>query len=415
MEPSLRDAAPRDPSLEFPGDDESHAHPLSNDPYDSWSAFIPLDAQEDPESQASVASSLAIPSLRLLRLPEHGTKPILPRSQRLAIIDGYTEIELGRDLPPSGSDKPRIRLKDMEVSKLHATIYWDIGRREWAIVDMGSKHGTFVRSHAASEVASASTAAEDPRGQRLSLPRASSIPRRLQHLDRISVGSTSFLVHIHEYRLPCKDCTSSGGDEIPLSNASRSTANATISSKRKRDDSSDYSASTTGDAKKSLSMLKRTLLSRHDGPYNTSSKGPYVDRSARRRALHPDAPGAPADPSISRTNSVPIPPRPPISSLPSPPRPPSPPAPLTSSNIGHRLLMKQGWAPGTALRSTSESADGDTATSSMDLVVPLEPKARMSRAGLGISDPAPSPSSFPQNGSWRDEGKYRRWTNTDFR
>ncbi|KAI0087290.1 hypothetical protein BDY19DRAFT_857551, partial [Irpex rosettiformis] len=356
---------------------------------------------DDGPSQA-VASSLAIPSLRLIRLPEHGTKPALPRIQKLANIDGYTEVELGRDLPPPGSDKPRIRLKDMEVSKIHATIYWDMKRHEWAIVDMGSKHGTFVLSYVSPTAATASSASPGPNGQRLSLPRTASIPRQLRHLDRLSVGGTTFLIHIHEDCLPCKECIARGGDdsEITLFN----TRQAATSSKRKRDSSLETSTVSSYNPKKALSVLKRSLLSRHDGPSNSSDRGTYIDRSARRtRDLHPDAPNIPGEQNYPIASfSYPSLPTPP----PELPRPPSPPGPPTSSNIGHRLLMKQGWAPGTALRSTESSADDSI--SSIDLVNPLEPKGRTSRAGLGLLDSS-YPSQHGQGTSWMDERKYRRW------
>ena len=398
-----------DKSIEWPGDDEAGAHTLYEDSRDSWSVFIPLSAESmsvEPGDSASVASSLKVPSLRLIRLPEHITKPVLPRAQKLAIIDGYMEVEIGRDLPPAGSDKPRIRLKDMEVSKLHATIYWDITRHEWAIVDMGSKHGTFVLSHAGSVTPTPGSANEDQKGQRLSLPRTSSVPRQLRHLDRLFVGSTTFLIHIHDDCLPCSDCTSGGGDEIPLSSTQQSATGFSASNKRKRDSALEPPSVSSSNPKEALSVLKRSLLSRHGGS-SSSGKGSYVDRSARRRALHPDTtPGVPQEQGtvgIRLTSpSLPTPP-------PEPPRPPSPPAPLTSSNIGHRLLMKQGWTPGTALRAPSSTTDD--AVSSIDLVSPLEPKARASRAGLGSTDSSLVPPQYGQGTSWREEGKYRRWAN----
>ncbi|KAJ4479913.1 hypothetical protein C8R41DRAFT_843240 [Lentinula lateritia] len=70
----------------------------------------------------------------------------LPKSN-VAIIDGYPEVQLGRDNPMS-DHIPRVRLKEMEVSKLHASIYWDQFWDGWGVVDMASKHGTYLHSSA---------------------------------------------------------------------------------------------------------------------------------------------------------------------------------------------------------------------------------------------------------------------------
>ena len=110
-----------DPAYEWPGD--SYSAPTSPTPN------VTQDAPDRPTFRLLIARSSA-----------------LSRRKRLAILDGYSEIQLARDAAPSGSTTPRIRLKELAVSKLHATIFWDEGRREWAVVDMGSKHGTFISS-----------------------------------------------------------------------------------------------------------------------------------------------------------------------------------------------------------------------------------------------------------------------------
>lgn len=395
------------PSLEWPGEDVDQASPPISRSNSGQNFLTPpySDSQYETATALSSTPPPSIPSLRLIRLPNDASKHILPKSQILAILDGYTEVEIGRDIAPPGNDKPRIRLKEMEVSKLHATIYWDAERHDWALVDMGSKHGTFIRvsTHSASN---SNGTASDPRGQRLSPARASSIPRRLGHLDQLSIGSTTFVAHIHD-GIPCEVCTSSGGDEISLFNGRSSTNTAATSNKRKWEPA-EPPLPAQRDPKKALSTLKRTLLSLHD-KHESGSKGAYVDRSARRRALHPDsASKIPGDNHGHQDSSAYLTV---ATSLPTPPRPPSPPAPLPSSNIGHRLLMKQGWSPGTALRTPPISTSHDS-TSSVDLVSPLEPKVRPSRAGLGSSEPTSSNSPIPRtlSTSWKEEGKQRRWT-----
>lgn len=330
------------------------------------------------------------------------------------MLDGYTEVQIGRDAAPSGSETPRIRLKEMEVSKLHATIYWDLERREWAVVDMGSKHGTFLRSHrdldlstsggdgqAAPQVTDAANA--DGKGIRLSAPRTASMPRRLAHLDALSVGGTTFLVHIHE-QVPCADCSPSAGNEIPLFDRRGADRQAEASRKRKRDAAEGQAAegnyiAPARDPKRALNDLRRSLLSRHVPAQASSVQPQYTDRSALRRARHPEA--APiVPPSPVRTDSVaavvntrsagPLPTSPPVS---------APPAPLPDSNIGHRLLLKQGWSPGESL--------GCAGSSDIALVEPLDIKANRGKAGLGgaaYDRPPPSPAS-----DWKEAGKLRQW------
>jgi pSer/pThr/pTyr-binding forkhead associated (FHA) protein len=248
------------PSYEFPGTDEITSHPAFH---------IPTSSTPTPSNDFPICR-LVIQEGRFIS-----------QKQRLAVIDGYSEVQFGRDAPPPGVSTPRIRLKDMEVSKLHATLFWDAERAEWAVVDMGSKHGTFVGS------------GQDANRVRLSASREASMPKRLKHLDRLSIGGTTFVVHIHENRLPCSDCSASGqgtDDLIPLFSHRRdSGAAAQADQSRKR------GADTTDDvprnAKRALASLKQSLLSRpggfipaaspHDEPAHPPNHG-----TARRSTPH---------------------------------------------------------------------------------------------------------------------------------
>ncbi|PCH42268.1 hypothetical protein WOLCODRAFT_25251 [Wolfiporia cocos MD-104 SS10] len=401
------------PALEWPGDTET-PYPLQvgtdlsclNSPHDSLS--------DEPSSSTTLHTrSSNTTSLRLLVL----RSSVLPKKQALAVLDGYPEIQIGRDVAPPTSDTPRIRLKEMEVSKLHATVYWDQDRREWAVVDMGSKHGTFLRSiskHANSSPAPNARAtlpgSVNLRGVRLSPPREASIPRRLSHLDELSVGGTTFAVHVHEGQVPCADCSPKDGDEIPLYDSRRAEREAAAARKRKRENSEPIVTVDTSigqrDPKRTLTMLKRSLLSRHDA---SAVKGDgashYVDRSARRRALHPDS--APATPyADSHRPHTPYSPPPfrastqtPPHSLPTP-AVSAPPTPVPETNVGHQLLLKQGWQPGTAL--------GQENSSDVALVEPLEVSGNTGRQGLGMTSPAPT--ALPASQSWQDAAKYKRWS-----
>lgn len=351
----------------------------------------PSDAYSDNLSSNDAPMRHVRRDLPCFRLLVQETSILKPREQ-LAILDGLSEVQFGRDVPPLGSTTPRIRLKEMEVSKLHATAYWDGARREWGIVDMGSMHGTFLQSPSTSSPI------------RLSAPRVASLPRRLHHMDLLRIGSTVFLVHSHDGCVPCEQCATSGNDEIPLRTISKSTV-----LKRKRIDG-DVDANNTSkvqNPRKALTALKQSLLSRHEVIPQTDvdSSVLYVDRSARRRALFPaaahDSPGAqtlqgetypsqstPSEPAVS----VPI-----IS---------APAAPLSTSNIGHQLLLKQGWTPRMALGQTSE--DGGR----VGLKVPLEINFNAPRAGLG-SKPASqtiiSTDTTNTQISWKEAGLKKRW------
>lgn len=90
---------------------------------------------------------------------------LLPAHQTLAIIMQTTTV--GRDR----SYDSRIRLKSLEVSKTHATLYYNEMDARWCILDNASTHGTFVRPDGEQEYT------------RLSAKGATSLPRVLTHLE----------------------------------------------------------------------------------------------------------------------------------------------------------------------------------------------------------------------------------------
>lgn len=393
-----------DPAFEWPGELDGRAVPEdANSPH--------LDAPNISEHQPHVTFRLIVTQTS-----------ILPRKLKLVNLEGQSEVQIGRDVAPPGSPTPRIRLKEMEVSKLHATIYWDKGQSVWGIVDMGSKHGTFVRSSVvkAGGVSLDLRHGEDSRGARLSLPKVASIPKRLFHLDTVTIGSTSFLVHIHSNQQTCDKCSPESAHEVPLFPVSKK-AQELETLKRSIDAAgleADYSSSPgRRNPKKALTILKQSLLTRHnsEGSLKESPSRSYVDRSARRRAMHPgarpDAPGIPNQ-RIESASSTSTPPRSLLKSniitpLPPPPvEPAKPPAPLPDSNIGHRLLMKQGWQPGSTLGLPGES-------SGSRLTEPIQVNALERRAGLGM--PVKAQYDLVENGpsplDWRVAGKQRRWDN----
>ncbi|KAH9919356.1 hypothetical protein B0H21DRAFT_798085 [Amylocystis lapponica] len=365
------------------------------DAVESLTSCLPEDSLPEHHTPERAPSPFAhsAPSLRLLVQ----RSSVLPKKRTIAVVDGHAEVQFGRDVAPVGSDTPRIRLKDMAVSKLHATVYWDQERQQWAAVDMGSKHGTFLQSRhgpgPSGASAAAGSAASDVDAQefglRLSPSRTASIPRTLEHLDQLTMGSTAFVVHIHPEQIPCIACSPKGNDEIPLFDA-RPPVNQT---KRKREPA-DALPTLERDPKKALTMLKHSLLSHRDGIPATPKSIQYVDRSARRRALHHDSPLDTPGTAHPRTyTSSPAPSHTPRSAMPAQ-SVSAPPRPLPNTNIGHRLLMKQGWQPGTSLGQPS---------SDIALVEPLELSGNVGRSGLGLSDVL-----VPAMG-WREAAKSRRW------
>ena len=91
--------------------------------YDAYNPEYAWPGSEDTETAPTLPD---VPLLRLVAV----SSPVLPTSRRLAVLDAYTEIQIGRDAPPPASTTPRVRLKELAVSKLHATLYWDSSRRE---------------------------------------------------------------------------------------------------------------------------------------------------------------------------------------------------------------------------------------------------------------------------------------------
>ena len=106
------------------------------------------------------------PSLRLVvhHSLSQPSKNLLPADQTLAILKGTTSI--GRDR----SYNPRIRLKSLEVSKTHATLFFDEIQQDWCVCDNASTHGTFVRNLGG-------------QWERLSEKGVASLPRILKHLE----------------------------------------------------------------------------------------------------------------------------------------------------------------------------------------------------------------------------------------
>ncbi|KAH6913045.1 angiogenic factor with G patch and FHA domains 1 [Coprinopsis sp. MPI-PUGE-AT-0042] len=293
----------------------------------------------------------------------------LPSKRRLAILTGYPEVQLGRDRPAAGSVTPRIRLKEME--SLEIPCHCLLGRCKAGMGhrDMGSMHGHFR-----------------PCWQ-LTRPRVASLPRRLRHPGHV--------VDRQHCLSPVDACASSAVNEIPLFSTDPTKPVAGVTKNMPPPTSVQ-----SKDAKKSLSMLKQSLLRQHTsssncGPSRSSS---YVDRAARRREMH-GALSEEAAPTSSRNASTSV--RNCNQSSTGPPKDlvSDPPAPLSESNVGHRLLSKMGWEPGTGLGIISPDTDDVGG-----IVNPIEVNHHDKRAGLGTKRPA---ASLEEN--WREGERQKRY------
>ncbi|KZT51995.1 hypothetical protein CALCODRAFT_502855 [Calocera cornea HHB12733] len=308
--------------------------------------------------------TLPAPDLRLVVLSTSGHSFL--KGKTIALIHAADGCSIGRDWAPG----PRLRLREMPVSKFHANLFWDPGLVAWAVVDMGSMHGTFVLP----------AGAEEP--VRLSPPRTASQPRALRHLDTLSIGSTTFQVHVHRDDLPCEECLVTEEHDIPL-----------YDHKKAKPGTSSTPAYTqllsTGEKrtahKHGMSSLRSALLSTLPAPTASTSKPAYVDRSAKRRRLHPEP-----RPSSGTSSPSAFPP--------TPPEPTSAPSkPLAKSNIGHAMLQKQGWAPGMTLGTVGSNA----------LSEPIVAVGTSGRAGLGVK--RRQEESMQEPTDWRDEARQRRF------
>ncbi|KIO28395.1 hypothetical protein M407DRAFT_243057, partial [Tulasnella calospora MUT 4182] len=204
---------------------------------------------------------------------------ILSKGRTHAIIEPHDVVKVGRDKQP----EPLLRLKELAVSKHHASIFWDNERLEWAIVDLGSVHGTWLNSQGL-----AGGSNELAEGQRLSAPRASSAPRRLLYGDTLTIGSSKFSVHIHESGRPCEGCESDPANAIPL------LPDTTAKPNTDRTPSTSTSAAPNQPRvshKAAMQSLRQSLLrpgrrsaslSRESTPQGAST---YQDRSRKRREM----------------------------------------------------------------------------------------------------------------------------------
>ncbi|KAH7341276.1 hypothetical protein B0J17DRAFT_625820 [Rhizoctonia solani] len=364
---------------------------LSNSDTIDYCAEFEWPGNEGPQDLLSpVSESPVVPNTRsphypvaynsgFLRLTVLSSS-VLPR-KAVALIDSFDEVSIGRDRCAT----PRLRLKELAVSKYHANIYWDSQNERWSLVDVGSTHGThLVSPDSPAAKASGSISSQGypiTELTRLASPKTSSLPRVLSHLQHIIIGNTTLVVHMHEDRTPCDACAVTQQNMLHLDAPTKPKATVTHNG--------------VGlNATESMRALKQNLLSRpsYSGSDTRPTQAPeiYTDRAQLRRQRFPGwrepqphrEPDAPQRIStrpyprtqLQRTTQASGSTERKIES--------GAPSPIPLDNVGHKLLKKQGWVPGSALGTQSETGKGP-----LGLIEPLVPQSTTNRRGLGMHQP----------------------------
>ncbi|KIR56666.1 hypothetical protein I315_00845 [Cryptococcus gattii Ru294] len=333
----------------------------------------------------------------LLRLVVISTKSPKVSTGQIAVIDTREGgVQIGRDKCEKGAPA-RIRLREMEVSKTHALIYWgENGNQQieveedskkngegWWIVDLASTHGTFVSRPDASDQDSSKDAGS-PAQKRLSNPKHSSKPFPLFHLSVFVIGSTTFQAHIHA-SWPCDTCQLKGGNELLL-DTGETFVNNTKEAAGHEEKVWDFAMNSqqrrgNREAKRKLEManLKESLLNRGGSEEGSASaqsmpsRG-YIDRSAMRRELHRPSPPRDSHARFSAHTD------PPVEIAPA------------ENKFAEDFLGRQGWQRGEGL-----GKDGKGRAD------PIMTQTRVRKRGIGAQ------GSIDDGEDWRTKGKLRRW------
>lgn len=81
-----------------------------------------------------------------------------------------------------------VLIPDINISKQHARVSYNEGKKNYEIIDLGSRNGTFLN------------------GKRLSVAKQESDPQEVTHGSVIHVGGTKLLCHIHSGHETCGHC-----------------------------------------------------------------------------------------------------------------------------------------------------------------------------------------------------------------
>ncbi|KAJ3408013.1 hypothetical protein HDU80_007161 [Chytriomyces hyalinus] len=176
-------------------------------------------------------------------------------------------LSIGRDALSPAIARSHLRLRELQVSRIHAKMYVAsvlCPRRGLAVAvflaDLGSTHGSFIDN------------------QRISPPKETN-RAEVRHAQVITIGSTTFEVHIHP-EFACKGCSISNATTLLDMNTKNSSQIEHASAKVPPKVPIEVSR------KREQNTLKRSLLGASKSCLKADGVPRYTDRSAIRRKLH---------------------------------------------------------------------------------------------------------------------------------
>ncbi|XP_067931815.1 angiogenic factor with G patch and FHA domains 1-like isoform X2 [Watersipora subatra] len=193
-----------------------------------------------------------------------------------------------------------IHIPEDTVKEAHCKLTYSEDNKGYYAVELGSISGTFHNS------------------QRLAPP-GESATIRLSNRDRLTVGSTKLLLHIHPGTDTCTDCEP-GVIKTALKSSKRQQFEIYNSLKSKED--------VERDRRTQLKSIKKKYgLEKEKYQQNSQNLNvEYEDKAEKRRQVHGlDLPGIPDAPAASVDAAIP------------------------TQNVGHKLLQKMGWQTGQSL------------------------------------------------------------------
>ncbi|XP_011688023.1 PREDICTED: angiogenic factor with G patch and FHA domains 1 isoform X1 [Wasmannia auropunctata] len=189
-----------------------------------------------------------------------------------------------------------VLIPDINISKYHARFIYDEAKKQYQVIDSGSRNGTFIN------------------GKRLSVAKQESEPHEITHGSVIKIGGTKLLCHIHNGNETCGHCEPGLVQQNINLNENK--------------------ALKTKLHKEELRRLKHKFGIENDNVISSSQLASgYQDRAqARRQHVGSSDPHAKTQQSSIYTS-------------------------ITKDNKGFKLLSKMGWSEG---RSLGKDGDGRT-------------------------------------------------------